>query len=257
MTFQAKIGILESRGSTVPTDSDGEARDILTVDSADIASLADVFFLVSASAPAEQGDEGGLLIFAEAEVDVLGTISFIALQATPSTVSDGGGSIQLLALVQDDVGVPVAGAPVNFSTDIGNLASAGGIVRTNAAGEAIDTLSVTSNDLTAVGGNSFNTSASTIGFDGSVLTDTFVVRVQSDAPFASFTFAADGLQVTFTNTSTGQEPLTFDWSFGDGSNSSVRNPVHTYALAGTYTVTLTVTNSVGSDQSQQSVTVAP
>lgn len=257
VTFEAEIGILASRGSTVSTNTDGEAKDTLTVDAADIASLPDVLFLVSASTPADAGDDGGLLIFAEAEVDVLGVISFISLQATPSTVSDSGGTVSLLALVQDDVGVPVEGAPVNFGTDLGNLASGGGIVRTNAAGEAIDTLSVSAEDLTAIGTNTFSTTASTIGFDGGVLSDTFTVRVQSDVPFASFSWSAVGLVVTFTNTSTGQEPLNFEWSFGDNTTSNLRSPSHDYTPsgAGTYTVILVVTNEVGTDQAQDTFTL--
>jgi PKD repeat protein len=37
------------------------------------------------------------------------------------------------------------------------------------------------------------------------------------------------------------------WSFGDGGTSTAQNPSHTYAAAGSYTVSLTVTTSVGSD----------
>src|SRR5207249_1197020 len=35
------------------------------------------------------------------------------------------------------------------------------------------------------------------------------------------------------------------WNFGDGSTSSVQNPTHTYAAAGTYAVTLQVTDKDG------------
>jgi len=40
-------------------------------------------------------------------------------------------------------------------------------------------------------------------------------------------------------------PFTFKWDFGDGSNSTEQNPVHTYAKVGEYTATLTVTNQKG------------
>jgi PKD repeat protein len=53
------------------------------------------------------------------------------------------------------------------------------------------------------------------------------------------------LAVTFFDTSTGT-PTSWAWNFGDGTVSSVKNPpVHTYAIAGSYTVTLTVTNAGG------------
>ncbi len=37
------------------------------------------------------------------------------------------------------------------------------------------------------------------------------------------------------------------WTFGDGGTSTLQNPSHTYAAAGTYTVTLTAANAGGSD----------
>jgi PKD repeat protein len=41
-------------------------------------------------------------------------------------------------------------------------------------------------------------------------------------------------------------PTSWLWTFGDSTTSTVRNPVHTYAAVGTYTVTLVATNSQGS-----------
>lgn len=42
-------------------------------------------------------------------------------------------------------------------------------------------------------------------------------------------------------------PIAWEWDFGDGGTSSDQNPVHTYTVEGTYTVTLTATNLVGSN----------
>jgi PKD repeat protein len=42
-------------------------------------------------------------------------------------------------------------------------------------------------------------------------------------------------------------PTSWVWSFGDGNTSTLQNPSHTYITEGTYTVTLTVTNTGGSD----------
>lgn len=39
-------------------------------------------------------------------------------------------------------------------------------------------------------------------------------------------------------------PDTWYWDFGDGSSSTVQNPVHTYTTAGTFTVTLTTTDTI-------------
>ncbi len=58
------------------------------------------------------------------------------------------------------------------------------------------------------------------------------------------------LTVQFTDTSTGN-PTAWNWNFGDGStNSTIENPSHTYANAGTFTVSLTVTSSGGATSSK-------
>lgn len=54
------------------------------------------------------------------------------------------------------------------------------------------------------------------------------------------------LSVQFTDTSAGG-PTSWSWDFGDGGSSTARNPVHTYANEGAYTVTLTVENTHDND----------
>ncbi|UCH97518.1 MAG: M4 family metallopeptidase, partial [Candidatus Aminicenantes bacterium] len=54
------------------------------------------------------------------------------------------------------------------------------------------------------------------------------------------------LTVNFTDQST-NNPTSWSWDFGDGGNSTEQDPSHTYSPFGTYTVTLTATNAVGSD----------
>ncbi len=66
-----------------------------------------------------------------------------------------------------------------------------------------------------------------------------------------FSYLADcSLAKTFTinNTTNIQSVL---WDFGDGTNSTEQNPIHEYATAGIYTVTLTVTYQ---DSNTQTIT---
>lgn len=76
------------------------------------------------------------------------------------------------------------------------------------------------------------------------------------APVASFTATVNNMQVNFVDTSSGN-PTIWSWSFGDNTSSAQQNPVHTYASAGSYTVTLRASNSAGSSNATQVVIVPP
>ena len=78
------------------------------------------------------------------------------------------------------------------------------------------------------------------------------------APVANFSFTTSGLTATFTDSSTDAENniSSRSWNFGDSTTSTVTSPSHTYAAAGTYTVTETVTDAGGlSSTKTASVTV--
>ena len=66
-------------------------------------------------------------------------------------------------------------------------------------------------------------------------------------PVAIFTSSCSGLSCTFTNGSTDDGSVTASsWDFGDNSGSSaIQNPTYTYAAGGSYEVTLTVTDNMG------------
>jgi PKD repeat protein len=76
--------------------------------------------------------------------------------------------------------------------------------------------------------------------------DVEVIDNPGSAPVADFDGTSNELEATFTDLSTGT-PSTWLWDFGDGSTSTLQNPVHNYLTPGTYTICLTVTNDCGSD----------
>ena len=80
------------------------------------------------------------------------------------------------------------------------------------------------------------------------------LTVSASTLVASFSSTKNGLTVIFTDTSKGG-PTTYKWRFGDGGGSSSRDPVHTYAAAGTYVVSLEVTKGVEFDKFSAFITV--
>lgn len=72
-------------------------------------------------------------------------------------------------------------------------------------------------------------------------------------PHAEFSYSMNGLEITFTNTSTGNN---FHWIFGDGNESYDVHPTHTYSQAGTYHVILIAQNICGSDSISLQITVS-
>ena len=78
-------------------------------------------------------------------------------------------------------------------------------------------------------------------------------------PEAAFTFAPPypqpGQPVYFYDAST-NNPTAWQWTFGDSSGAIVRNPIHAYAAAGTYTVSLRAYNTCGwSDYYQRDIVI--
>ena len=79
------------------------------------------------------------------------------------------------------------------------------------------------------------------------------------APVANFTSSVSGLTVNFTDTSTDSDGsiAARSWNFGVGTTSTATNPGKTYSAAGTYSVSLTVTDNGGASNTRtSSVTVS-
>ena len=77
-------------------------------------------------------------------------------------------------------------------------------------------------------------------------------------PVANFSAQVNGKTVQFSDSSSDDKGISsYAWQFGDGAISSTRNPSHTYAAAGSYSVSLTVTDTGGQTNSRtQTVTVS-
>lgn len=80
------------------------------------------------------------------------------------------------------------------------------------------------------------------------------------APAASFSYMPvvppASTPVQFTDQSLNQ-PTSWFWDFGDAGTSTLQNPTHVYANAGSYTVTLVVCNCVSCDTATYQINVVP
>jgi VCBS repeat-containing protein len=80
----------------------------------------------------------------------------------------------------------------------------------------------------------------------------------ADIQYIPISGTVEPMQVQFSDrTATNDGIVSWSWDLGDGTTSTVENPLHTYNLQGTYTVTLTVTEPDGdSDTATTTITVA-
>ena len=86
---------------------------------------------------------------------------------------------------------------------------------------------------------------------------TGIIDGEDKKPVANFEVQTDAASLTasFTNKSTDDKGITgYQWSFGQGNAGSTQtNPSFTYASAGSYNVTLTVTDTIGQTSSVSKV----
>ena len=81
---------------------------------------------------------------------------------------------------------------------------------------------------------------------------------QNQPPTAAFTSNCVNLTCSFNSDGSSDSDgnvAGWNWTFGDGTNSTQRNPSHTYAPGGPYTVTLTVRDNDGAQSAPVSHTV--
>jgi PKD repeat protein len=169
------------------------------------------------------------------------TVTLVLVPVASFTKSTGAGDVPFNVTFTDTS----TNTPTSWLWDFGDGA-------TSTAQNPVHTYSVAGSynvTLTATNTAGSNTSAAQV----------VVASVPVIVPVASFTKSTGAgdvpFNVTFTDTST-NTPTSWLWDFGDGGTSTAQNPVHTYSVAGSYNVTLTATNTAGSNTSAAQVVVA-
>jgi len=158
--------------------------------------------------------------------------------ATQSVTISAGAGLQLTATIQDDAGgAGVGGISLTVTNGTGSYNY------TWSNGETTQAI----NGLTAG-----NYSVTVTDVTGCQATGSYTVGDSGLPPVASFTASqtssCGSMTVTFTDQSL-NSPTSWYWTFSGGnpSSSTERNPSVTYSSPGSYNVTLTVSNSNGSN----------
>jgi PKD repeat protein len=181
----------------------------------------------------------------------------VTVRAEPARLSPGGGSSQIVALVRDLAGNPLSGASVAFSASAGTMSS--GVALTDGNGEARSTLT-TSRETTVTATVGAKSGQATVSVDDAL---GLSVTVSPDPPIEnqSATFT-----IVVTAPAGGNLVRTLQIKFGDGesrtlsiaSTGGTTTVAHTYRDDGTYTVSVTVTDTANNTQTQDLlIEVAP
>lgn len=147
--------------------------------------------------------------------------------------SDNDGTVQSVAW---DFGDPTSGSNSATSKIANHTFSAGGTFQVK--------LTATDND----------------GANGSKTTPVTVTAGTPGGPAASFDVTCGGLTCNLTNTSTASGTATYAWAFGDGQQSTAKDPGSvTYNVTDptTFTITLVVTDGAANSQASHDVRVQP
>lgn len=103
--------------------------------------------------------------------------------------------------------------------------------------------------LTSSDANNIRTAAKAVAYDS-----LSVWFIDAYDPDAQFSYTLNGNSVSFSNQSS--NAIQYYWSFGDGDTSTLVNPVHTYANAGSYNVRLIAKKCAVSDTGNVTLNIA-
>jgi len=166
-------------------------------------------------------------------------LASLTIGANPVVLPVGGGQSEITVAAFNENRNLLPDIPVVFSTTAGTLDSGGSVLCTNQNGEVKDYLT-TSTDATVT--------ATSVSISASV-----TVSVETNSPpTASFVFSPTNPEAgdtVYFNASASSDSdgdiISYEWDFGDGSSGSSVQISHTYTDAGTFQVTLVVTDDDG------------
>jgi hypothetical protein len=179
-----------------------------------------------------------------------GSIETLTIQANPTVLPPGGGRTLISVYAFDKAMNPLADIPIILSTTYGTLDHGNSVRLTDASGRVSDYLTT-------------EKTAKVTAESGAKKAEIEVKVEDNESPVAEFSSSPTKPTVgetVYFNASLSTDPdgriVSWIWNFGDGVTASGQEASHIYDVAGTYTVTLKVSdNSGGSDACQKTVTI--
>ncbi|OUV76091.1 MAG: hypothetical protein CBC83_00995 [Flavobacteriales bacterium TMED123] len=161
-----------------------------------------------------------------------------------SSVTTTNNYIQVANAPQTDftanLHIVCAGTNINF-TDLSTTSTTIDGWYWNFGDGASSTSKNPSHSYNIVGNYNVSLVSSTIGCVDTLSVNNYIQVIEPTAFFSETYNCPDPLKVEFTNLSIGADQLF--WDFGDGSISTLSNPIHVFPSRGTYNVKLTATNN--------------
>lgn len=245
-TIEVVAAVIEAGGTAVHDGTSviftGGLGSFTPLEAQTVGGLARSFFKGATSGTVKLGAFSGAAKATEVEVKVgTAAATTIGISATPSSVSQSGGTVTVAAQVFDVSGNALSGVNVTFSADAGQLSAttaltdANGVARTQLT--TFQTAKVTATAGAATKDVTVNvTAAPTVTIDAPA---TAVVGVPVAITIAAPT-AAGARQL---------QSVVVD--FGDGTSQTISNPTgsagltHTYRNSGGFTITARSTDVAG------------
>jgi PKD repeat protein len=144
------------------------------------------------------------------------------------------------SVVSDTGCAPFTAQMINLSTGASSYNWAFGNATTSTATNATTTFTQ---------GGYFSVTLTAISPNGCPVSLTKVQLIKVYAPIAGFQatpkIGCPGMTVQFTNTSGQPNIISYFWTFGDGTTSTLQNPTHTYNSIGSFPISLIIENSFG------------
>jgi len=182
--------------------------------------------------------------------DSSATISPIITQtelATGNTIADNTATGNTLILNTTDENISI-GNTTDENISIGNTTDEN-IAIGNATDENIAIGNATDENI-SIG----NTTNENIAIGNATDENISIGNATNEGVTDFLAFPSTGIApliVKLTDKSTGS-PTSWSWNFGNGTNSTQENPKHTYSKVGSYSVSLTATNSAGNNTTTKS-----